>query len=282
MPQYTLNMVKCIQHLRSHAKASSTPPHLCATYVKQAMAAGGLPYLPGNGGDNWRVCKQLGYTQYAPVGVVATQRVSTNVGRSPQNAVVGDICCVYGGTTVGHMCMFDGVQWISDFKQTTCIPYHTWHGATFWRWKDGAGGQMGDIQAYLSNEYAAGGMEGQMSAQQALQNAYPVHNEYTTISGKGGNIFENSDYNSFTTASMTDSSLNDRFVKNRDRIRIYSTNDSTIVLDELSLPVYHQDEEWANKHVTTEQELDIINKNNELKTKKTTDSSTENNSSTAK
>jgi hypothetical protein len=51
---------------------------------------------------------------------------------------------------------------------------------------------------------------------------------------------------------MTDSSLNDRFVKNRDRIRIYSTNDSTIVLDELSLPLYHQDEEWANKHVTAE------------------------------
>ena len=280
MAKYTLNMVRCIQHLRSHAKPKSAPPHLCATYVKQAMAAGGLPYLPGNGGDNWRVCKALGYTQYNPVGVNTTQRTPTTAGRSPLNAVVGDICCVYGGTTVGHMCMYDGNRWISDFLQDTCIPYRTWHGAPFWRWMDNAGGTLGIIQDITDNAYG-GSMEGQMSAMQALQNAYPTHSEYTTISGTGGNIFESTDYNSLTTAPLTDASINKPYYQNKNRIRIYSTNDSTIVLDELSLPLYHQKEEWANKYATKQQEDAIIAKNEALKNKPAESTDNENNSSTA-
>ena len=112
MPNYTLNMQKCIQHLRSHAFSSSH--HVCATYVKNAMAAGGLPYLPGNGGDNWRVCQKLGYTRYNPVGVNTNQPTPTYTNRRRRNYVVGDICCVYSPDTIDHTCMYAGVHWISD------------------------------------------------------------------------------------------------------------------------------------------------------------------------
>ena len=277
MPNYTLNMQKCIQHLRSHALAGSSSQ--CATYVKKAMAAGGLPYLPGNGGDNWRVCKQLGYIQYAPAGVKATNRTPSWDGRTPTNAVVGDICCVYGGKTVGHMCMFDGYQWISDYKQTSCIPYSTWWSATFWRWKDAPAGDFTISNMDMGMDMGSG-MGGMMSSQEALSNAYPVHNEYQTITGTGGNIFESSDYNAITSAHMTTDPSTLHKKADAEHIRIYSTNDSTIVLDELSLPLYHQNDNWANKNVTKEQEQEIIAKNEALKDKNTTDSSTVDSSTT--
>lgn len=281
MPDYTLNMSACISHLRSHAFQKST--HKCATYVKNAMRAGGLPYIGGyDGGDNWKVCKQLGYIQYQPIGVNANQITSVTVDkRSPRNAVVGDICCVYGGSTVGHMCMFDGCQWISDYRQSSCIPYSTWHGATFWRWKDAPAGNFIALNSGPDMGGGGyGGMYGQMSSQEALSNAYPTHSEYATIQGTGGNIFESTDYNAITAVHLTtDPSV---LYKKADtgHIRIYSTNDSTIVLDELSLPLYHQNDNWANKGVTKQQEQAIIDMNEELKKGAQTpvDSSTTNSS----
>jgi hypothetical protein len=38
--------------------------------------------------------------------------------------------------------------------------------------------------------------------------------------------------------------------------RIYSTNDSKIVLDELALPVYHKNDNYANKGIVGEREKD--------------------------
>lgn len=263
MPDYTLNMSKCIQHLR--ANAYETSHHQCAAFVKRAMNAGGLPYFPANGGDNWRVCQRLGYIRYQPVGVNATQSTPTTENRSPRNAVVGDICCVYSSGTVGHMCMFDGYQWISDFKQKTCIPYRTWWNATFWRWKDAPAGDFALINTGAGG--FGGGMYGQMSSQEALSNAYPTHNEYQTITGSGGNIFESAAYNSITAAHMTTDPSTIKKSEDQDHIRIYSTNDSTIVLDELSLPVYHDNDNWANKNITREQEEEIIKKNEALKNK---------------
>lgn len=266
MPNYTLNMSKCIQHLRSHAYQKSR--HLCATYVKTAMHAGGLPYLPGDGGDNWRVCQKLGYIRYQPVGVNTNQYTPTFENRSPKNAVVGDICCVYSKGTVGHMCMFDGYQWISDFKQDTCIPYRTWWNATFWRWKDAPAGDFALSNADMMGMGGMnGGLYGQMSSQEALSNAYPIHNEYQTITGTGGNIFESTVYNSITAAAMVTDVSTIKQVEDRQHTRIYSTNDSTIVLDELSLPAYHNNDNWANKGITREQEEEIIKKNETLKNK---------------
>lgn len=271
MPNYTLNMQKCIQHLRSHAYAKSH--HQCAAFVKSAMSAGGLPYFPANGGDNWRVCQKLGYTRYNPVGVNTNQPTPTYTNRSPRNAVVGDICCVYSSGTVGHMCMYDGFQWISDFKQNSCIPYSTWWGATFWRWKDAPAGDFAYTGDMSMDMGMGGGFGGMMSSQEALSNAYPVHNEYQTITGTGGNIFESANYNAITSAHMTTDPSTLHKQADTQHTRIYSTNDSTIVLDELSLPLYHQNDNWANKNVTKKQEQEIIDKNEALKNKQTTDSS---------
>ena len=92
---------------------------------------------------------------------------------------------------------------------------------------------------------AAGGMGFGQS------NAYPVHSEYTTYNGTGGNIFSNSGDNAFASAALADASINNS--KDTNHTRIYSTNDSCIVLDELSLPMdVSVNDNYANKGVTAD------------------------------
>lgn len=87
-------------------------------------------------------------------------------------------------------------------------------------------------------------------------NAYPVHDEYQTFTGQGGNIFENSKDNAFQTASATSKQTmftsKDQFASSH--TRIYSTNDSCIVLDELKIPYEPNDPaiEYANQGITKE------------------------------
>ena len=91
-------------------------------------------------------------------------------------------------------------------------------------------------------------------------NQYPVHPEYETFNGTGGNVFEKVDKNSISQASFTDPSSGQtmqNFLTSKDlHVRIYSTNDSKIVLDELALPVYHENDNYANKGIKGERERD--------------------------
>ena len=100
-------------------------------------------------------------------------------------------------------------------------------------------------------------------------NAYPVHDEYQTFTGQGGNIFANSKDNAFQMASATSKqtmfSSKDKFASSH--TRIYSTNDSCIVLDELKIPYNSNDPaiEYANQGITNE---DIVKKSADTSTGK--------------
>ena len=77
---------------------------------------------------------------------------------------------------------------------------------------------------------------------EAYRNAYPVHSEYETYTGPGGNLFNNSKENAFTLAAVKQNDmLNSGTFNTKDgkhtRTRIYSTNDALIVLDELKIPL---------------------------------------------
>jgi hypothetical protein len=82
---------------------------------------------------------------------------------------------------------------------------------------------------------------------------YPVHSEYETYTGQGGNIFSSAESNAFSMATLSsniDSSVNIYKDANK-RTRIYSTNDAKIVLDELKLPIdISVNDNWTNKGVT--------------------------------
>lgn len=114
-----------------------------------------------------------------------------------------------------------------------------------------------------------GGDFGDMGGGMGNFNAYPVHDEYQTFTGQGGNIFENSKDNAFQTASATSKQTmftsKDQFASSH--TRIYSTNDSCIVLDELKIPYNSNDPtiEYANQGITKE---DIAKKSADTSTGK--------------
>ena len=109
-------------------------------------------------------------------------------------------------------------------------------------------------QQSMNQGYGTGGLLNNVPGE---SNAYPVHDEYVTITAQYGNIFENTTDNAISIASMMNDAswLNPSNFGNT-HIRIYSTNDSSIVLDELSLPLYHQKDNYANKGIKGERERD--------------------------
>ena len=83
---------------------------------------------------------------------------------------------------------------------------------------------------------------------------YPVHSEFETYTGSGGNIYENAENNAFSLATLSNNVDNKEIFnfKNTEHTRIYSTNDAKIVLDELKLPLDYINDEYANKNITQE------------------------------
>lgn len=130
-------------------------------------------------------------------------------------------------------------------------------------WANAVLSKMGSVNladlSGLGTEVSGGldsGGFGDGGAGMGNSNAYPVHDEYQTFTGQGGNIFENSKDNAFQMASATSKqtmfSSKDKFASSH--TRIYSTNDSCIVLDELKIP-YNSNEpdiEYANQGITKE------------------------------
>ena len=81
---------------------------LCALYVRRAMIAGGIPLYQG--GNAWS------YKYLLPV--IGFENVNENEG-----LMVGDIVVFQpiDGRKFGHIAIWNGKQWVSDFKQRSII-----------------------------------------------------------------------------------------------------------------------------------------------------------------
>lgn len=111
------------------ARGTGSSKKRCAEYVRVAINAGGLnPGSPRNGKDYKYRLPELGFTQI-------------NVNAANYNAKKGDIACHQpypGGHWAGHVAMFNGYVWISDYRQVDVFggpgyrarPQNT----TIWRW----------------------------------------------------------------------------------------------------------------------------------------------------
>jgi len=115
------NKEKAIEHLRANA----VPPYgvgKCATYVREAIEAGGLQISRTGSGSA---------KDYGPRLIEAG---FTALDGDPVPYQAGDVAVIAGFTKDaaegikkdhpdGHMAMYDGTQWISDFKQDGLKPY---------------------------------------------------------------------------------------------------------------------------------------------------------------
>lgn len=99
---------KAVKHLQTSAAATSQG--MCAKYTRQAIEAGGVTLARHNSAKD-----------YGPsLEAVGFQALNY----SPAAFKKGDVAIIdaFAGHPHGHMMMYDGTQWISDFKQRTFYP----------------------------------------------------------------------------------------------------------------------------------------------------------------
>jgi len=100
-----LDIDAAVKYLKENAEPRSMGR--CATYVRKALQAGGLDMSswPVSAKDYGRFLKPLGLRSICLKNYLPTK---------------GDIVIIQpylGGGVHGHIAMYDGTQWISDFKQ---------------------------------------------------------------------------------------------------------------------------------------------------------------------
>lgn len=112
----TFNINKAITKLVSIANASSQGK--CALHIRLALDAGGIEVRPTLGQAKLYdpVLSRYGFKQsrYSK-GVLIDSSGCKNY--SPQAGDIAVIPNVEGGRPEGHIAMFTGKEWISDFKQ---------------------------------------------------------------------------------------------------------------------------------------------------------------------
>lgn len=213
----TFNISAACKHLTQNSQASSI--HYCAKYVANAMAAGGLKFT--------RLASAYMYANMLPS--IGFKLIATKTGKQeqnswwPSNSQAGDIAVMAHGQH-GHICMYNGSQWISDFRQRNPWVYSSEGTVNFFRFTG---------ETTTDPEMMAAIAQGMTTNNNAAQgNTTPSGEVFT--SAVSGNIFATSDANAYSLAAFEDSS---QARYETTHTRIYSSNNSTIVLDELSLPI---------------------------------------------
>lgn len=119
--------------ITKHSKSISL--HCCAKYVRMAIEAGFRDKNATVGRPNWA----WKYINYLPtIGFKFLQKVTRSTMKNyiPKK---GDIAVYLKGgdkNVPGHICMYTGERWISDFKQNNMIVYKTTNEAYIYRFPD--------------------------------------------------------------------------------------------------------------------------------------------------
>lgn len=124
------NIDGAISHLQDHAEPFSKG--YCASYVRRALNAGGFDVKPPDDGG-YGYAKNFGpeleKVGFKPVATWSRQFDSSKLPASgylpDYTPAAGDVAIIQpypGGKVAGHMTMYDGHQWISDFKQPGMWP----------------------------------------------------------------------------------------------------------------------------------------------------------------
>lgn len=88
--------------------AESKSQGMCALYVRKAIIEGGIPLYVGS--DAWTYKYVLPFLNFKEV-------------KNSNNLQIGDIVVFQpiGNRKFGHVAMWNGKQWVSDFKQRSMI-----------------------------------------------------------------------------------------------------------------------------------------------------------------
>ena len=113
---------KAVSYIKTHAEKKSTS--LCAKYVRLAIEAGGLESsaVKRNAQNYLTILKDLGFTEEETTSYIKGDIVVFGIPKGHDN---------------GHIAMYTGSEWISDFKQNSIIVNDVYTNAkkTIFRWK---------------------------------------------------------------------------------------------------------------------------------------------------
>jgi hypothetical protein len=116
LPRYDVK--KAAIYIRSRAKKQPAPPWECGKYTREAIEAGGIILeRAGHAKDYGASLERAGFRK-----LPASEKP-----RAGDVVVFG----AFGRHREGHMAMFDGTQWISDFLQPHFLPSRDYEGAPF-------------------------------------------------------------------------------------------------------------------------------------------------------
>ncbi|HIH4317238.1 TPA: hypothetical protein ACYSBI_001169 [Morganella morganii] len=102
------NTEAAVSHLRTAARGTSGSR--CAQYTREAIEAGGV-----------RIDKMTHAKDYG----ISLERAGFSEVLQGSTIQAGDIAVIQpytGGNPSGHMAMYDGIIWISDFRQRSMYP----------------------------------------------------------------------------------------------------------------------------------------------------------------
>ena len=114
------NVGKSAQILTEKSKDKSS--HACAKYIREALEAGGISTAghPINAKE-YHTKNFLLNKNFKLIKTITSYKEALD-----QKGVLGDIAVMTspsGGD--GHICMWNGEQWVSDFKQNRLYPYQS-------------------------------------------------------------------------------------------------------------------------------------------------------------
>lgn len=123
------NVNDAIYFLELHAHAESH--RVCAKHVRQALEAGGLDTT----GHPINACEYINWLPangWTKLGILRSERACTEFLKTGLRP--GDIAVYHkpgAPTQPGHICMWTGYRWISDFKQRGINVYNEFPGAIY-------------------------------------------------------------------------------------------------------------------------------------------------------
>lgn len=138
---------KACKSLTTNSRAKSIGR--CARYVANALQAAGYKFN-----------RQPSAYMYHTNGVLSGMGFEC-IGRTNPQPQPGDVCVInrFKGHPHGHICMFNGQQWISDFRQRTPVPYKAGAPGGLWYYRpsdstsaDNTGGFITDSESTSSSQ----------------------------------------------------------------------------------------------------------------------------------
>jgi hypothetical protein len=190
---------KACETLTTNSKEKSIGK--CAKYVADALQSAGYKFN-----------RQPSAYMYHTNGILSGMGFEC-IGRTNSQPQPGDICVInrFSGHPHGHICMFNGQQWISDFKQRTPVPYKEGAPGGLWYYRpnndtstvkdsgfitnnESVSSSQDSIVTYTNNSIKANDDLAYANAVDTIRSSLPEENAgqtsgytYTNMTGEGDN-----------------------------------------------------------------------------------------------